>query len=359
MSSCKRRGRVNEPAQSAAEKAERPPPTAEAAGAPPPSSEPAAATALIKVPAPSARDPLWFSPLFVLAPARSHSSVVTAMLGAHPELYGFPELALFRRPLVSELGVDPPGWRGARAQYRLSGLWRAIAEVNDGEQTDATVAAAAAWLRARGEWRSEQVYDYLLAEVAPRVGVEKAPEDSSREEYLARLVAAYPRARFLHLVRHPITTARSMHRVWKDLGYWNIEPALFYNFCLGVWYYQHERIHRLVSTLPPDRGYRVRSEDVLNAPDETLPGICRWMRIDASQGALDAMRHPERSPHARPGPASAAGGGDHAFFANPVPHATELPESLDLPNEWNVDGWLLLSVLELAAELGYSHRVPA
>ncbi|HEX4521666.1 MAG TPA: hypothetical protein VH063_18975, partial [Gaiellaceae bacterium] len=100
----------------------------------------------LSVAPPAARDPLWHSPVFVLAPARSNSSIVTAMLGEHPRLCVFPELALFRKDTLGELLSDPPGWKGAPARLRLAGLLRALAEHHDGTQTPETVAAASRWV---------------------------------------------------------------------------------------------------------------------------------------------------------------------------------------------------------------------
>jgi hypothetical protein len=311
-----------------------------------------------KIAVPATRDPLWYSPLFVLAPARSHSTVVATMLGMHPQTFGFPELALFRRPTVQDLAADPAGWRGVPARARSAGLLRALAQAHQGTQTDETINAAQAWLHARSAWTGEHVYDHLLASVAPRIGVQKSPEDSSRDEYLARVVAAYPRARFLHLTRHPLTSVASMHRVWKDLGYWNIAPELFHNFCVGVWCHQHRRIDRFVSALPPDRGFRVRAEDVLNTPDVALAAVCRWLGIDASAEAVETMRHAELAPYAWLGPASARGGGDGGFLRDPVPRAAELPAALELPLEWSVDPWLAVTALELAGRFGYGGPAP-
>jgi len=275
------------------------------------------------------------------------------MIGMHPELYGFPELALFRRDTLAQLMADPPGWRGARAELRMSGLLRSVAQAHHGEQTDQTVADAQVWLDARRSWRVEMILDDLLGRVAPRIGVEKSPETSSRDNYLARATAAYPRARFLHLTRHPLTTVESMHKSWHKLGYWEIQPETFHNFCLGVWYFQHQRIHRLLQRLPPDRGMQVRSEDMLNAPRDVLPRICKWLGVDAGDAAIDEMCHPELAYHARLGPAGAVGGGDSGFLRDPVMHSTRLPDSLDIPSEWLVDPWLLVATIDLAHRLGY------
>jgi Sulfotransferase family len=302
---------------------------------------------------PPARDPLRFSPVFVLAPARSNSSVVTAMLGQHPALCVFPELALFRKERVGELLVDPPGWPGLPTRKRLAGVYRALAELHDGTQTPETVAAAARWVDARPSWHVADLLDHLLGLAVPRTGLEKSPESSSRPEYLARLDAAYPRARYLHLTRHPVTTATSMHAVWSGERYWKVEPELFHHFCLGVWYHQHARILEFTGRLPPGRTVRIRSEDVLNDPAGTLPQLCRALGLDAGPDAVEAMLHPERSPYARTGPEGAAGGWDPSFMNDPKLRQVELPASLDLPTGWIVDPPLELACRELATKLGY------
>ena len=111
----------------------------------------------------SRRDPLRYAPVFVLAPARSNSSVVTAMLGQHPELCAFPELALFRKETVGDLLTDPPGWTGAPAAQRMAGVYRALAEHHDQRQTSDTVSAAADWVESRSGWDVAELLDYLLA----------------------------------------------------------------------------------------------------------------------------------------------------------------------------------------------------
>jgi Sulfotransferase family len=299
------------------------------------------------------RDPSRHTPVFVLAPARSNSSVVAAMLGQHPELCVFPELALFRRETVGELLSDPPGWRGAPAYQRMAGVYRALAEHHDGAQTSDTIAAAARWVEARSAWDVADLLDHLLELAAPRTGIEKSPESSARDEYLARLTAAYPRARYLHLTRHPLTSVESMNRAWSDKGYWRVAPELFHHFCLGVWYHQHRRIDGLVSSLPVDRALRVRSEALLNDPEAALPAICAWLGIDGGPRAIAAMSHPEDSPYAVLGPESAAGGWDEGFLRDPVLRRAELPESLDLPAGWVADAWLDLAARQLATRLGY------
>jgi hypothetical protein len=275
------------------------------------------------------------------------------MIGLHPELCGFPELALFRREKVAGLLTDPPGWKGIPTAKRLGGLLRALAQHHDGGQTAETVAAAREWLEERRAWRVADVYDHLLASVAPAIGVEKSPDNSAREDFLDRLMEAYPRARFLHLTRHPVTTVESMWNVYHDKGFWNIPLEMLHQFCLGAWYFHHERLLDLGRRLPPDRLLRLRSEDVLADPTAVLTTVARWLGVDTSPAAIDSMGHPETSPYARPGPPGAVGGNDSKFLKDPVLRPPRLPAGVVLPEEWVVDPWFRVEVLRMAADLGY------
>jgi len=277
------------------------------------------------------------------------------MIGGHPELYGFPELGLFRRHTVGPLLFDPPGWKGQPAKFRLSGLLRALAQQHAGEQTEHTVADAYRWLRSRRAWGVAHVLDHLLDSVDPLVGVEKTPDNSGREDNLARIVGNYPRARFIHLTRHPLTSQRSMYEAWNQKPYWDVPPELFRVFCMGSWYFHHRRIAEFTARIGPDRALRVRSEDVLNDGGVQLRRICRWLGVDDSDDAIAAMRRPEASPYVGAGPPGAMGGNDPKFLLGPVPHEAPLPRSLDVPSDWIVDPWMLSASIELAYELGYTH----
>jgi hypothetical protein len=305
------------------------------------------------VAAPPTRDPQRFAPLFVLGPARSHTSVISTMIGLHPGLGGFPELTLFRRTTVDGLISDPPGWTGVPTRRRLAGLLRVLAQLHDGEQTAEAVAGALRWLEQRRDWAVADVFDYLLASVAPRIGVEKSPDNSARGDFLARLRRSYPRARFIHLTRHPVTTVESMWESYHDKGLWNIPPELLHQFCLGSWYFHHRRLLRLATELAPDQVLRIRSEDVLADPRSRLAEIARWIGVDDGAEAIDAMCHPERSVFAVPGPEGAEGGNDNKFLRNPTLRRPRLPSHVELPSDWIIDPWFHVEVLRLASVLGY------
>jgi hypothetical protein len=301
------------------------------------------------------RDGGRFAPIFVLATARSCSSVATTMIGQHPQLAGLPELKLFAEPTVGELEATLPRfWIERGVTHRSPGLVRAIAEYFFGGQGLDGLAAARAWLAARRHWTGEQVLDELLARLAPRAAVEKSPENAASDEALARLAAAYPAARYIHLTRHPASTQRSMQSHWQRTmpgrplqG----QPMLGY----AGWVDVNRRILRFAAALPPARILRLRAEDLLNAPERQLPRIARWLGLRSDGAAIRAMGRPQDSPFARPGPAESGiiGGHDAGFLADPAPRRVQLPHGLRRPAGWSGNAALWQAVVELATELGY------
>src|SRR3954453_7949488 len=203
------------------------------------------------------RSPTRFAPVFVLAPARSFSSVVAAMLGQHPQLYGFPELRIFRAARVGALLSEPPPGQGMPARERAAGLLRALAQTHEGQQSAAAAERAWRWLGDRADWDVALLLDQLLARVQPLTGVEKSPETSLTDAALDRVDRAYPGARYLHLVRHPWATVASMMAAWRPVVYWPVRPEHAAQFCTELWLAQHGRIEAFGGRVRSDRFIRL------------------------------------------------------------------------------------------------------
>ena len=289
------------------------------------------------------------APVILLAPARSQSSVVAAMIGSHPQLYGFPELILFDYATIGErldapprVGKRPPGF------YALPGLVRALAQVHDGDQGPEAIAAAKHWVEEHRDCSGATVFDHLLDLVAPLIGVEKSPETVNSEEQLHRALAAFPAARFIHLARHPVTAQRSLHVRWMTFD----RPEVF----ALSWWNQHRRISKFCAELPAEQSIVVRSEDALNASASEMRRIARWLSVRDDDEAIDAMRHPERSPYSNAGCNDELEGNDPRFLRSPAPHPVELPATLAHPPEWRLPTDLTADVAEVATSLGYQDR---
>ena len=171
------------------------------------------------------------------------------------------------------------------------------------------------------------------------------------------MAGASPRARYIHLTRHPVATQRSMVRHQRRTtpefprrG----EPMTG----IASWFQAHERILEFCAGLPEERRLQVWAEDALNDPDREMGRIAAWLGVSAGPEALEAMKHPEDSPFARPGlGASVAGGGaDPGFLADPRLRAVELPQSLAPPRGWALDLSVWRCVADLACTLGYADQ---
>ena len=276
------------------------------------------------------------------------------MIGRHPDLVDVPELKLFAYPTVGELEDSLPRfWIDRGVTHRSPGLVRAIAEFMFGEQTLNSLAMARAWLSERRRWSGADLFDVLMERVHPRCCVEKSPEHVDSDETLARLAAAYPRARYLHLTRHPVTTqqsmARHMARIAGQAG--GDQPMVG----IQAWFLTHARILRFTESLPSSLCLRVRSEDVLNDQATTLREIAAWLGLRTDNSAIGAMANPEASPFACLGPqmSGVLGGNDSDFLNNPTPHHVELPTTVDPPPGWSGGAEVWTIVRRLGAEFGY------
>lgn len=307
-----------------------------------------------RVEAPS-RNPTRFSPVFVLATARSYSSVVTTMIGQHPELSGLPELKLFAYPTIRELEESLPRyWFERGVTHRSPGLLRALGEIKFGGQTRESICAAREWLRERAHWSGYAVLDVLMVHLSPRVAVEKSPENVLSDDALARIASAYPKARYVHLTRHPVTTQRSLQEHLKQTvpnHPQNGEPVN----SIVSWYEAHRRILRFTAGLPEDRYIRVKAEDVMNDCREQLSRIAAWLGVRTDDAAIEAMAHPESSPFAKFGPpdSGATGGNDPSFLRDPIPRRVVVPSGLESPRGWAEAPGVWRMVAALANHLGY------
>ena len=309
---------------------------------------------------PKKRGPRRFAPLFVLAPARSYTSVIATMIGQHPQLAGLPELKLFGYRSIAELEASLPSyWIERGFTHRSPGLVRALAQIEFGGESAENLAAARAWLLQRGHWSGADVFDVLMARLKPRMAVEKSPENVTTAAALRRLAAAYPKARFLHLTRHPVTTQASLaeHQLRTTPEHARIgEPMAG----IAAWCDIHERILRFAATLPRGRVMRMRAEDVLNDAPARLRAIAAWLRLRTDDDAIEAMCHPEASPFARFGPSGSGviGGHDHGFLHDPIPRRVDGPTTIEQPPDWHGAPVLWRRMLKLARMLGYDAPAP-
>src|SRR5665213_305442 len=300
------------------------------------------------------------APLFLLAPPRSYTSLVNAMLGQHPEAFGLPELCLFNVEMLVELwrgSEGPISENGAMARH---GLMRALAEIYCGEQTTSTINMARAWSGAREHWTTGRVFQEIVAKIHPLVAVEKSPSYTMSINRMRWMYEAFPDARFLHLVRHPVAQCKSLMAINEGAFAIKVEAIEFReDVCVMepqiAWHDLNLNILEFLESVPEEQQIRMRGEDIMADPQTHLADIARWAGLRSDPDAIDDMMHPERSPFACFGPINALFGNDPNFLACPTfrPHKPKIP-SLTAPVPWRDDGnGLYPEVIELAKNFGY------
>lgn len=331
------------------------------------------------------REPLKLldDPIFLLAPPRSFTSVVGTMLGQHPQMYGLPETHLFSYATMFDWwgACEEQAVRGDQGFFREHGLLRAVAELFFGEQTDTTIRQASGWLRRRSYFTTGMLMETLAARVHPLILVDKNPSVVYSVNCLHRIREYFPRAKYIHLLRHPRAQGESVMNLMMRLIRYSLHgplPASHWLMHLcnypdlspaasdvlersreldpqKAWYVLNRNIDEFLKSLPDEQKLRVRGEDLLQAPDERLRQIAAWLGMRDDDQAIDEMKHPERSPYACFGPPSARYGNDHLFLRNPALRSARAKMCvLDGPLSWREDGSdFLPQVKQLARDLGY------
>jgi hypothetical protein len=307
------------------------------------------------------------SPIFVLALPRSFSSVFCTMLGQHPQLYGLPEMQFFLSETVSQ-------WLDLADRSRAPlthGALRVIAELYFGDQTDETIKQARGWLRRRAHFTTGFLFETLADRVQPRVLVDKSSIITYRLEFMRRAVRMFPKARFVHLVRHPRGFSESVLKYLAELQKHGPLPPTHWLQRLAAypetgvtpgdvdpqrgWAALTGNVCQFLESVAPEQWLRLRAEDVISDPQSALPGLCRWLEVRDDPAALEPMMHPERSPYARFGPEAARFGNDRFFLQDPVLRPDQAKRhTLEGPVSWCRDArGLCPTVKQLARHLGY------
>ncbi len=300
-------------------------------------------------------------PLIILAPPRSFSSVASAMLGQHPQMYGLPELNLFAGENIDQL-IEYFESEGHRTDRRWDGLLRVIAELFMGKQTEGTVKLARKWVMNHRDESTVGVFEKIMKRAAPKIVVEKSITTVWNDEMLGRALNAFPETRFIHLTRHPRSHGQSMMELTKKRG-WKIARGIYDHSTTPptpdpqlLWYRTHRRIIDALAIIPDERKLQVRGEDLLQNPEQKMAEIAQWMGLRTDTEAIEEMKHPERSPFASIGPDNAPMGSDHKFLEDPALKPYRVKEvSLEGKLAWrdDIDGFFPETV-DLAVQMGYA-----
>ena len=201
--------------------------------------------------------------LFILSPPRSGSTLLRVMLAGHSRLFSpqelylgcFSDMATYDRHLggtVLNMGVI------ATIAELLSrtGSWNLYVQWTQGAVPTA------------------EVYSFFSARLGGRTLVDKSPLFFPPQAVIRRLASLFPRARFVHLVRHPVASISSyvrerFHGIFPETR--GIDP---YDCGEWVWTRVQEGILEIEAELGPGRMHRLYFEDLARDPEQALRRLC-------------------------------------------------------------------------------------
>jgi hypothetical protein len=279
-------------------------------------------------------------PIIVLATPRSCSTLLVAALSGHPELCGVPELCLFPAAPIRELLESRFSLHTDSGRWHRHALLRAFAWARYQSMSAADLDAANTELLDMAGLNSAQVMHTIMALVAPRTLVEKSPPTACSDRAFADCLQTFPDALYIHLVRDPVSVARSQVRLHRTRGlYPDLSDHRLFLFALHNWYVTHRRLRAALSRLDSSQWSCVSAEDLRSQPERTLTALLARLRLANEAAVVDRMLHTERWPFA-----SGLGGrygGDYLFFADPrFRRADGSPVEQPAGNEETLEGVL-------------------
>ena len=219
------------------------------------------------------------SPLFIVGTGRCGTTLLQAMLAAHPDIGSAPETLFFNRfdparhaedPLP-DASVEPYIDRVTRDEhFHQLGLDR-------GHFASAI----------RGGTRSTQdIFHWFISELVrdddtASLFAEKTP---GHQRYIGRINAALPHARFIHIHRDPRDTVASLKRAPFMTRGTTADYARYYRRVV-------ERQARWRDRLGPERHFTLRYESLVRKPKPTLAELCSFLGIQPHPAMLAHHRH--------------------------------------------------------------------
>ncbi|WP_328836617.1 sulfotransferase [Streptomyces europaeiscabiei] len=206
-------------------------------------------TAVYRCPAPEdlATDRLLRQPVFIMSPVRSGSTLLRMLMNAHPRLHSPHELHIRRLEV---------GYGSRLSQKAMSAL--------DLERGDL----------------EHLLWDRVMHRELVRSGkdfvVEKTPSNAFVYE---RIRDCWPDARFVFLLRHPVSIAQSWHEGDPDKRTYDEAAADALRYMKAV-----DKARKALT------GHTVRYEDITAEPEKEMRRLCDFLGIAFEPAMLDYGR---------------------------------------------------------------------
>jgi acyl transferase domain-containing protein/acyl-CoA synthetase (AMP-forming)/AMP-acid ligase II/acyl carrier protein len=215
--------------------------------------------------------------VFILSAPRSGSTLLRAMLSAHPALLAPPELHML---WFNDMAERERAFKGTLGEAGLGmGLTRAMVELN-GDKGRAQVQ----------DWIEQGVgildaYRMLQEAAAPRLLVDKSPSYTINIDVLRRAEAAFEDPLYLYLYRHPYASIQSMkqRRIWN---WFDVSGYSYQALSEFIWMNDNLNCLEFLNQIPQKRQVRFSYEELVREPEAWMREACALVGIDFEEGML-------------------------------------------------------------------------
>lgn len=222
--------------------------------------------------------------VLVISSVRAGSTLLRAMLAGHPDLMAPPELHLLMFESMAE----------RKQQLAAMGaIWMSFGLIHTLEMAGATTEEAAQRL-ARIESDDLPIPDFyrmLQRQAGGRLLVDKSATYSMHPAWLRRGEEIIERPKYLHLTRHPYAVIESIVRMrfHNTLAgtHFGISDENAWLFAEKWWAMCYDNTTRFLETVPHDRQYTLRYEDLAADPELIMRGVCAFLNIPFHPAVLD------------------------------------------------------------------------
>ncbi|MEM9004192.1 MAG: sulfotransferase [Cyanobacteria bacterium P01_F01_bin.86] len=231
---------------------------------------------------------------FILSAARSGSTLLRIILAGHPQLFAPPQLCLLQFNTLMERKASLSG----NYSFWREGAVQALKQVQG-----ATTEAAQVLMQSLEEQLTTQdFYGWLQQRLQGRLLVDKTTTYPLNLATLQRAETWFDAPLYIHLTRHPHGAIRSFEEAKLDLtlppfipGLKSREAASFNRREQAelLWLISNQNILAFLQGIPQQRQYRLRFEDLVVQPEDSIRGLCQFLDLPFDAGMLRPYAAPE------------------------------------------------------------------
>lgn len=228
--------------------------------------------------------------IFIVGSSRSGTTMMNRILDNNREILGLNELHYFGKEW--DPGV-PPDELNQLESIKISSKLLATAKRGIwGHQPDDRDVAQAKLLISQAERIDyKNLYTEVLCSLAEDAGKTIVVDQTPRNIlYAADILANYPNAVILHMVRDPRAVLLSQRNRWRrrskgsnEIPWWNRLRVFFNYHPITTTHLWLMACQKGIEVEENSRYMRVRFEDFIESPEQILKQICSFLKVDYDQ----------------------------------------------------------------------------